>query len=81
MLHGIENINQYINLYDIKRFMESMSENQVVKYSIGIISLILCIGIINYHYSNHDEDIKSRKRKRVKDRTRNVNNNESKQTL
>jgi len=76
MLHGIENINQYINLYDIKRFMESMSENQVVKYSIGIISLILCIGIINYHYSNHDEDIKSRKRKRVKDRTRNVNNNE-----
>jgi ubiquitin C-terminal hydrolase len=36
----------------------------------------LCIGIINYHYSNHDEDIKSRKRKRVKDRTRNVNNNE-----
>jgi len=72
MVHGIDNINQYINLNDIKRFLESMTENQVVKYSVGIISIILCIGIFNYHYSNNGQ-VKSKKKKREKSKNKHVN--------
>ncbi|ORX57165.1 cysteine proteinase [Piromyces finnis] len=71
MVHGIENIiNQYINLYDIKKFMESMTENQVVKYGVGVLSIILCIGIYNYHYSNHTGQSKSRKKRKIKDKNK-----------
>jgi len=71
MVHGIENINQYINFYDIKRFMESMTENQVVKYSVGVLSIILCIGIYNYHYSNNYAQNKNKKRRKIKDKNGN----------
>jgi len=71
MVHGIEIINQYINIYEVKRFFESMNENQVLKYSVGILSVVLLIGVYNYHFSYNNGQVKSKRKKRGKDKNRN----------
>jgi len=70
MVHGIEIINQYININEIKRFIESMTENQVFKYSIGILSVVLILGVYNYNFSNYNGQVKSKKKKKGKDKNR-----------
>jgi len=71
MVHGIEIINQYININEAKRFIESMTENQVIKYSVGILSVVLLIGVYNYHFSYNNGQVKSKRKKKGKDKNRN----------